>query len=226
MTDNNRTDVVPPFTASGVLSGDPLDPHGIKACEDSSSALRPESPLLLRAKDDHYDGIIIDPNCLPSDVDTFVTSLRASLAYWKSQCRRGVWLKIPIENADLVPAAVKEGFVYHHAELSYLMLTYWIPETPSTIPANASHQVGIGAFVINEKREILVVQERGGSTRNTGVWKIPTGVVNQAEDILVAAKREVKEETGVDATFIEVLSFSGCLWTISVLKKFSVKAVC
>ena len=49
---------------------------------------------------------------------------------------------------------VQEGFRYHHAEESYLMLTYWIPDEPCLLPANASHQVGVGGFVINDQMEV------------------------------------------------------------------------
>lgn len=56
------------------------------------------------------------------------------------------------------------------------MLTCWLPrDVPSPLPPNASHQVGVGAFVVNEKREVLVVQERLGPLRGKGVWKLPTG---------------------------------------------------
>jgi hypothetical protein len=34
------------------------------------------------------------------------------------------------------------------------MLTRWLPTTPSTLPPNASHQVGVGAFVVNEKGQV------------------------------------------------------------------------
>ena len=34
------------------------------------------------------------------------------------------------------------------------MLVYWIPEGPNTIPPNATHRVGVGAFVLNEKGEV------------------------------------------------------------------------
>lgn len=34
------------------------------------------------------------------------------------------------------------------------MLVYWIPNTVDTLPVNASHRVGIGAFVMNHKREV------------------------------------------------------------------------
>ena len=50
--------------------------------------------------------------------------------------------------------SMQEGFWYHHAERKYLMLVYWIPEGPNTIPPNATHRVGVGAFVLNEKGEV------------------------------------------------------------------------
>lgn len=49
---------------------------------------------------------------------------------------------------------LQAGFKYHHAEQAYLMLTYWIPEGPCLLPANASHQVGVGGFVVSEKNEV------------------------------------------------------------------------
>ncbi|XP_009799728.1 nudix hydrolase 10-like isoform X3 [Nicotiana sylvestris] len=141
------------------------------------------------------------------DSNHFVTMLRASISQWRIQGKRGVWIKLPIDHANLVNAAVKEGFWYHHAEPTYLMLVYWIPEIPHTIPANASHRVGIGALVMNDNGEVLVVQEKNGAFKGTGVWKMPTGVVDEGEDICVAAVREVQEETGIKAEFIELLAF-------------------
>lgn len=49
---------------------------------------------------------------------------------------------------------MQEGFYYHHAEPKYLMLVSWLPGIANTIPANATHRVGIGAFVVNEKNEV------------------------------------------------------------------------
>lgn len=49
---------------------------------------------------------------------------------------------------------LKEGFQYHHAEMGYVMMTYWIANEPCMLPANASHQVGVGSFVMNEKNEV------------------------------------------------------------------------
>ncbi|KAH7430181.1 hypothetical protein KP509_09G087200 [Ceratopteris richardii] len=159
---------------------------------------------LLDGENDSYGGFIVDPSRLPDEPSLFRERLQLSISRWTSEAKKGIWLKLPTEYAVLVPIAVKEGFVYHHAEQDYLMLTLWIPDSICTLPANASHQVGIGALVINSENRLLVVQEVTGPTRGSDTWKMPTGVVLQGEDIQEAAVREVKEETGVEAEFLEV----------------------
>ncbi|KAL2339288.1 hypothetical protein Fmac_013734 [Flemingia macrophylla] len=135
---------------------------------------------LLTSTNDDHGGVIVEMD-KPMDSATFVSILRASISHWKQLGKKGVWIKLPIHLVSLVEALVKEGFWYHHAEPKYLMLVYWIPESAHTIPANATHRVGVSALVVNDKPE--------------------------GEDICVAAVREVKEETGVDSEFVEVLAF-------------------
>lgn len=161
---------------------------------------------LLTWTDDEYGGVIVEMD-KPMDSATLLSTLRASISHWKQLGKKGVWIKLPIYLVSLVEALVKEGFWYHHAEPKYLMLVYWIPDSADTIPANATHRVGVGSFVVNEKQEVLVVQEKSGHFQGSGAWKFPTGVVDQGEDICAAAVREVKEETGVDAEFLEVMAF-------------------
>ena len=69
----------------------------------------------------------------------------------------------------------------------------------SKLPSYASHQVGVGAFVLNSKNEVLVVQEASGPLKGKGVWKMPTGLADAGEDVSEAAAREVLEETGLRA---------------------------
>ncbi|KAL7597972.1 hypothetical protein Lser_V15G20892 [Lactuca serriola] len=159
----------------------------------------------LPASNDEFGGVMVEmKEHMVSDV--FCTLLKSSMAHWRSQGKKGVWIKLPIELSNLVDTAVKEGFVYHHAEPKYLMLLYWIPKTINPIPANASHIARVGAIVLNDKREMLVVQEKMGQLR--GIWKISTGIIHEGEDISVGVVREVKEETGIDTEFVEVLAFS------------------
>ncbi|XP_057843821.2 nudix hydrolase 2-like isoform X1 [Cryptomeria japonica] len=119
----------------------------------------------------------------------------------------GVWIKVAKEQAKLVPVAIEEGFWYHHAEQSYVILVLWIPKTPCSIPDNASHQVGIAAFVYNTKGEVLVVQEKCGPFKDSGLWKMPTGRIKQGEGIKEGAVREVREETGIATEFRQVVGF-------------------
>ncbi|KAI3809692.1 hypothetical protein L1987_19290 [Smallanthus sonchifolius] len=161
---------------------------------------------MLDASFDAFEGVIIN---IKDDIDenVFMTLLRTSISQWRKQGKKGVWLKLSLELVNLVKPAVKEGFWYHHAEPTYVMLVYWIPESNHTLPPNASHRVGVASFVLNSKGEILVVQEKNGAFKGTGVWKLPTGTVEEGEDISAAAVREVKEEAGIETEFMEVLAF-------------------
>ncbi|RDX99397.1 Nudix hydrolase 8, partial [Mucuna pruriens] len=184
-----------------------MSSHRINGTSSSISSFYSRNLRVLEAFDDEYGGVVIDPDRLPSNPYTFESVLRLSLFHWKKMGKKGIWLKLPLEQSDLVPIAVKGGFQYHHAEPGYVMLTYWIPEGPSMLPANASHQVGVGGFVINDNNEVLVVQEKHCSSATLGLWKIPTGFILEAEEIYTGAVREVKEETGIDTEFIEVIAF-------------------
>ncbi|KAI3753500.1 hypothetical protein L2E82_25554 [Cichorium intybus] len=161
---------------------------------------------MLNATYDNYDGVIVEVR-EDMDENVFIALLQTSISQWRQQGKKGVWLKLPINLANLVKPAVTEGFWYHHAEPTYLMLVYWIPKTKHTLPSNASHRVGVAAFVLNSDGKILVVQEKSGVFKGTGVWKLPTGSVEEGEDICTAAIREVKEEVGINTEFVEVLAF-------------------
>ncbi|KAF3593149.1 hypothetical protein DY000_02026630 [Brassica cretica] len=162
---------------------------------------------ILNGETDNYDGVTVTMD-EPMDAEVFTHRLRASLSHWREQGKKGIWIKLPLGFANLIESAVTEGFRYHHAEPEYLMLVSWISNTPDTIPANASHIVGVGALVLNKStREVLVVQEKSGYFRDKNVWKLPTGVVHEGEDICDGVAREVEEETGIIADFVEVLSF-------------------
>ncbi|XP_047254297.1 nudix hydrolase 10 isoform X3 [Capsicum annuum] len=68
--------------------------------------------------------------------------------------------------------------------------------------------------------ELLVVQENCGRLKGTAVWKIPTGVVEEGEDIFEGAIREVKEETGVSLSNTEV-SYCTCdRYCFSKIRRF------
>lgn len=176
----------------------------------------------LAASYDSYGGVIIDSDCVKSiSAADFRSRLSSSVAAWRGQGKRGIWLKVPVEKVHLVADATDLGFMLHHCEKDYVMLTYWIPgETgvPNTLPGYTSHTVGVGAVVINNKGEVLVVQEKSGPAAGIDFWKYPTGMVEPGEDAAAAVVREVKEETGIDAEVVQLVSFreahtaSGSSW--------------
>lgn len=100
-------------------------------------------PHVLKSKEDMYGGVIIDPAQLTAATapEAFATQLRESLDFWRSAGKRGVWLRVPLAAAALVPVAASQGFMFHHAEPDYVMMTEWLGTGASTLPANASHQV-------------------------------------------------------------------------------------
>ncbi|XP_028554176.1 nudix hydrolase 8 isoform X2 [Dendrobium catenatum] len=177
---------------SSSLHSKSLLSSGKKPCRKEISVATPYTSItitneLLDAYEDEYDGVVIDSQSLPG--------------------KKGVWLKILEKQADLVPVALKQGFSYHHAEPGYVMLTYWIPEEPCFLPSTATHQIGVGGFVINESKEVLVVKEKKCPLRCSGMWKLPTGLINKSEEIFSGVVREVKEETGIETAFLEVVAF-------------------
>lgn len=38
----------------------------------------------------------------------------------------------------------------------------WLPSSTNLLPPNASHQVGVGALVLNNQGDVLVVREKNG----------------------------------------------------------------
>jgi len=160
---------------------------------------------MLQGKEDHYNGIIVETTSLPKDPTEFKEILIQSLQKWKSEKKKGIWIKIPIELSILIPIAIECGFIFHHAQSDYCMVVSWLSSSPNSLPLYATHYVGCGGFVLNEKNEVLVIKEKNG--RMKGIWKIPGGMCNPGEDISEAAIREVFEETGIKTEFLSLLCF-------------------
>jgi len=99
----------------------------------------------------------------------------------------------------------KESFQFHHAEGQIAHLFLWLNgEVNNKIPAYGTHQVGVGAVVVNSRNEILCVREL---RKNYLKWKIPSGLAEIGENLDDAAIREVKEETMINCVFCSVLAF-------------------
>lgn len=79
-------------TSMAVENADLIDSYQGQPVQDTRNGQRPEGPShvsteirVLRAKEDRYDGMIVDTSSLPDEVLTFLDSLRLSLKLWKIQ---------------------------------------------------------------------------------------------------------------------------------------------
>ena len=95
------------------------------------------------------------------DESTFEGSLLATEEAALHLGKTAVWIEVPIIQSRYIELAARCGFEFHHAEGDQASLCKWIDtEHASRIPCFATHQVGVGAIVINPiSNEILCVRE-------------------------------------------------------------------
>jgi 8-oxo-dGTP pyrophosphatase MutT (NUDIX family) len=152
-----------------------------------------------------FNGIVIAPEALLLPPQTFGERLRFSISRWIEAGYLLIWLEVPIERAALIPVATEAGFVFHHSQAHYSMLTCQL-QPHALVPGYATHYIGIGGVVLNERKELLVVSElHRGSARP--YYKLPGGALHSGEHLAEAAVREVFEETGVQTRFEAMVCF-------------------
>lgn len=161
---------------------------------------------ILEATPNPFRGIVINTETLPETAEAFSRRLAASLATWKEEGYRVVWLEVPLARARLIPVAVEAGFVFHHSSEAYLMLTCRLEEE-AFVPGYASHYIGVGGVVLNERQELLVVSEKYRHNTDKPYYKLPGGALYAGEHIADGIIREIYEETGVQTQFESVVCF-------------------
>jgi 8-oxo-dGTP pyrophosphatase MutT (NUDIX family) len=154
---------------------------------------------------DMFGGIIINTEGLPSEAEEFADRLRHSLEAWRGDGRRLVWVDIPRSLASHVPKAVDAGFFFHHADEDSVTMVVRLVEE-AFVPMHATHYIGVGGVVINNRNELLVVCERHRRTSQP-YYKLPGGALLPGEHLVDAVLREVLEETGVEAKFEALVCF-------------------
>lgn len=73
--------------------------------------------------------------------------------------------------------------------------------------------IGVGVMVIKENKVLLGLRnpdkiKASSELQGQGTWTMPGGKVEYMEKLIDAAKRELKEETSLDATKLDILCIS------------------
>lgn len=149
---------------------------------------------------DPYNGITIDSKDLPQTKEEFEVNLDFLIE--ETQDRRNlIWIYIDINKSDFIPIATKRGFFFHTCDEDFILVVKrLIPD--AIIPTASNHTLGVGAVVINDDNELLVIKEKV----STIGFKLPGGHIDNGEMISSAVEREVLEETGVSVEFESIIS--------------------
>lgn len=149
---------------------------------------------------DPYNGITIESKNLPNTKEEFELNLDFLIEQTYDK-RNLIWIYIDIKKSDFVPIATKRGFFYHTCDEDFILLVKrLIPD--AIVPTASNHTLGVGAVVINENKELLVIKEK---VSNIG-YKLPGGHIDNGEMISKALEREVLEETGINVEFESIIS--------------------
>lgn len=149
---------------------------------------------------DPYNGITIASKDLPNSKEEFELNLDYLIKNVENR-RFLIWIYIDINKSDYISIATKRGFVFHSCNEDYILVVKRLKEN-AIIPTASNHTLGVGAVVINEDNELLVIKERISSVG----YKLPGGHIDDAELITTALEREVLEETGIIVEFESIIS--------------------
>lgn len=161
---------------------------------------------ILAHEVNRFNGVEIRVDLLPQRPEEFRHMLSDSLKEWSRQGHPVVWLEVTIEHSQFIAPATAMGFVFHHSTERTLTLLYTFDEGAS-VPTYATHFIGAGGVVLNGRGELLVVNESHRRDRSRPYYKLPGGALKPGEHLIDGVKREIYEETGVDATFEALIGF-------------------
>ena len=161
---------------------------------------------LLDFSVNRFNGVEVRTESLPQDAEVFRVSLADSLETWRRAGHALVWLDLPIDAARLIAPATECGFVFHHAAERNLTLLY-VLDPDALAPSFATHFIGAGGVVLNDRNELLVVSELHRRDGSRPYYKLPGGALHPGEHLSAAVVREVYEETGVRAAFEALICF-------------------
>jgi len=158
---------------------------------------------MLTTKKDLYNGLIVETESISSSVSTFKESLKKLLQQAKIDKISLLWIDLTTTQHEHIALALELGFEFHNCEAKRVTLTYQVTKE-AYIPVPPTHTIGVGAVVINAKNELLMVRDRIHTSHS--LYKLPGGMLEDAQSLEEGVIREVWEETGIKAKLIKMVS--------------------
>jgi ADP-ribose pyrophosphatase YjhB (NUDIX family) len=158
---------------------------------------------MLTTEEDLYNGFIINPQSTQISSQEFKISLKLLIADAQEKQKNLLWLDLTTTQAQHIAIALELGFEFHNCEKRRTTLTYQVKKN-AYIPVPPSHTMGVGAVVINNKNEILLVRDK--IHMSSSIYKIPGGMLEEGNSLQEGVQREVWEETGIKTKFIKMVS--------------------
>ena len=158
---------------------------------------------MLTTQEDLYNGLIIDTESTHLSSLEFQKSLEELIGASIEKKIALLWLDLTTEQHEHISIALSLGFEFHNCEAKRTTLTFQVSED-AYIPVPPTHTIGVGAVVMNDKNEILMVRDRIHTSHS--IYKLPGGMLEHANSLEEGVLREVWEETGIKAKLIKMVS--------------------
>jgi ADP-ribose pyrophosphatase YjhB (NUDIX family) len=158
---------------------------------------------MLEVKEDIYNGWIVKRESIAQSSVIFREALEQLLVTAKEQQKLLIWIDLTNKQSQHIAIALEMGFEFHNCEATRTTLTYRVEED-AYIPVAPTHTVGVGAVVINDKNELLMVRDRIHTSRS--LYKLPGGMLEHSQSLEEGVVRELWEETGIKGEVIKMVS--------------------
>jgi len=156
---------------------------------------------MLKTKENLYGGVIIE--FIKEKESDFEKELKDIISKAKADKKKLLWLDLTTKESKYIAISLDLGFKFHNCEFDRTTLVYRVIPN-AYIPVPPTHTIGVGAIVINNKNELLMVRDR--IHNNHSKYKLPGGMLEPASRLIDGVKREVLEETGIKTKFIKLVS--------------------
>jgi len=129
--------------------------------------------------------------------ESLASIARTGMAFTESQYEKERYEEVLLVAGE-IKATAEEGLDEATDATGYVV--EWMKEQGKGVPGYQTPKVAVGAAVMNENGELLLIQRA-----DSGFWLYPTGWCDVGYSAPEVVVKEVKEETGIDVEVVRLL---------------------